>query len=169
MLTLWSRMCSNVAAMSISLAPLLIRLRTMSIRQYVPVRPLPSLTGGEKYSLLFIIGISNLTCISRTGWTRLKVWEGGGGSGKSLRGLKGGDLWTNLTSMQNNVSINNMQNCQYFGGSTKTFLLSECRVQEHFALEEGGGSMNIFLISHNFNRRPSNNKRQVAKGEQHIH
>ena len=40
---LWSRMCSRVAAMSISLQPLAIRFRTMSIKTYVPVRPTPSL------------------------------------------------------------------------------------------------------------------------------
>lgn len=41
--TRWSRMCSRVAAMSISFAPFAMRFRTMSIRQYVPVRPAPSL------------------------------------------------------------------------------------------------------------------------------
>lgn len=40
---LWSRMCSRLAAMSISLAPLLMRFKTMSTKQYVPVRPTPSL------------------------------------------------------------------------------------------------------------------------------
>lgn len=40
---LWSLMCSNVAAMSISLEPFVMRLRTMSIKMYVPDRPTPSL------------------------------------------------------------------------------------------------------------------------------
>lgn len=39
----WSLMCSSVAAMSISFAPFAMRFSTMSSRQYVPVRPTPSL------------------------------------------------------------------------------------------------------------------------------
>ncbi len=39
----WSLMCSRVAAMSISLDPLVMRFRTMSMSMYVPDRPTPSL------------------------------------------------------------------------------------------------------------------------------
>lgn len=48
--TRWSRMCSSVAAISISFAPFAMRFNTMSIKQYVPVRPAPSLSFKNYYN-----------------------------------------------------------------------------------------------------------------------
>ena len=44
----WSLICSKVAAMSISLQPLAILFKTISIKTYVPDRPTPSLKSFRK-------------------------------------------------------------------------------------------------------------------------